>query len=210
MKKRRNREAAPSWDHQCSEGPDFWWTCLLTLNCFCLGLPSIVHLSFSLTWNAFPANSKPLVSSCANEPSKLDPCPTACYVLVLTKKQGKGTLALQEKILPRLLKTIWQRKDVWKTLFQNKSSGTISPVYLPRNSWTTQRMCQSTKHCLFQLLPNTLSCNLWGTSHEQQWHPSSCACSTLAVSLKRWDVEAGTIKRHRKGTRAWQKNIQSL
>ena len=31
----------------------------------------------------------------------------------------------------RLLTTIWQRKDVWKTLFQNKSSGTINPAYLP-------------------------------------------------------------------------------
>ena len=103
---------------------------------------------------ALPVNSNLPAPSCVNEPSKLDPCPTACYVLVLPKEQGKETRALQEKILPWLLKTIWQRKDVWKTLFQNKSSGTISPVYLPRNSWTTQRMCQSTKHCLSQLLPN--------------------------------------------------------
>ena len=53
------------------------------------------------------------------------------YVFVLTKVQGKGTLALP-KNLPRLLITSWQRKDVWKTLFQNKSGGTINPVYLPR------------------------------------------------------------------------------
>ena len=54
-----------------------------------------------------------------------------CYLYVLTKAQGKGTCALP-KNLRRLLTTIWQRKDVWKTLFQNKSSGTINPVYLPR------------------------------------------------------------------------------
>ena len=53
-----------------------------------------------------------------------------CYFYVLTKEQGKGTLALP-KNLPRLLITSWQRKDVWKTLSQNKSSGTINPVYLP-------------------------------------------------------------------------------
>ena len=35
---------------------------------------------------------------------------------------------------PRLLTTIWQRKDVWKTRFQNKSSGTINPVYLPQTT----------------------------------------------------------------------------
>ena len=90
--------------------------------------------------------------------------------LCLPKSKAKENGHCQKNILPRLWTTIWQRKAVWKTLFQNKSSGTINPVYLPQNSWTTQRMCQSTKHCLVQLLPNTLSCNLWGTSHEQQWH----------------------------------------
>jgi len=36
------------------------------------------------------------------EPSKLNPCPTVWYVLVLTKVQGKGTLAVPKKNLPRL------------------------------------------------------------------------------------------------------------
>ena len=38
----------------------------------------------------------------------------------------------------------------------------------PENSGTTQRLCQSTKYCLSQILPNTLSCNFGGTSHQQQ------------------------------------------
>ena len=113
-----------------------------------------------MTLNAFPAKLKPPAPSCVNEPSKLDPCPSVCYVYVLTKAQDKGTCALP-KNLRRLLTTIWQRKDVWKTLFQNKSSGTINPVYYPENSWTTQRMCQSTKHCQSQLLPNTFILQLW-------------------------------------------------
>ena len=66
------------------------------------------------------------------QPSKLNPCPSLCYLHVLTKAQGKGKWALPKKMLPRLWTTIWQRKDVWKTLFQNKPSGTINPVYLPR------------------------------------------------------------------------------
>ena len=86
------------------------------------------------------------------------------------QRARQRNMGIAKKKMPRLLTTIWQRRAVWKTLFQNKPSGTINPVYLPQNSWTTQRMCQSTKHCLVQLLPNTLSCNLWGTSHEQQWH----------------------------------------
>ena len=40
--------------------------------------------------------------------------------LCLPKSKAKEYWHCQ-KILPRLLKTIWQRKDVWKTLFQNKS-----------------------------------------------------------------------------------------
>ena len=71
-----------------------------------------------------------ILSSYGN-PCKLDPCPSVCYLHVLTKGQGKETWALPE-ILPRLRTTIWQRKAVWKTLFQNKFSGTINPVHLPR------------------------------------------------------------------------------
>ena len=105
---------------------------------------------------------------------QLCPAPTAiktqplskCVLLVCAyQRTRQRNMGIAKKKMPRLLTTIWQTKAVWKTLFQNKSGGTINPVYLPRNSWTTQRMCQSTKHCLFQLLPNTLSCNLWGTSH---------------------------------------------
>ena len=66
------------------------------------------------------------------KPCQLNPCPSVCYLHVLTKEQGKGKWALPKKILPRLWTTIWQRGTLWKTLFQNKPSGTINPVYLPR------------------------------------------------------------------------------
>ena len=51
---------------------------------------------------------------------------------------------LQKKIglitsLRRLLITSWQRKDVWKTLLQNKSSGTINPAYLPLELWNNTK-----------------------------------------------------------------------
>ena len=131
------------------------------------------------------------------------------YATCMCLPKRKGKWVLPKKILPRLWTTIWQRGTLWKTLFQNKSSGTINPVYLPQNSWTTQRMCQSTKHCLVQLLPNTLSCNLWGTSHEQQWHRVALAQHLLYHS-KGEMLRREQSKGHSKGTRAWQKNIQSL
>ena len=52
-----------------------------------------------------------------------------CLCLPQNKAKENGH---SQKILRRLLITSWQRKDVWKTLFQNKSGGTINPVHLPR------------------------------------------------------------------------------
>ena len=122
---------------------------------------SSISVAAPMTLNAFPANLKPPAPSCVNEPSKLNPCPTVWYVLVLTKAQGKGTLALPE-ILPRLWTTIWQRKDVWKTLFQNKSSGTINPLYLPQTTPEQHKECvNQKKHCQSQLMPNTFILQLW-------------------------------------------------
>ena len=74
------------------------------------------------------------------QPFKLNPCPTVCYVLVLPKEQGKGKWALPKNL---------RRKDVWKTLFRNKSSGTINPVYLPQTILkTTKNVSVSIKKTL--------------------------------------------------------------
>ena len=84
-------------------------------------------------------------------------------------------------------------RPFFKTNPQELSTLCIYPKQLLNK--TKKVSINKTLSNISRLLPNTLSRNLWGTSHEQQWHPSSCACSTLAVSLKRWDVVAGTIKR---------------
>ena len=124
-----------------------------------------VPLSLSFTWNAFPSNSKPRMSSCVSEPCKLNPCPTVCYLHVLTKGQGKETWALPE-ILPRLWTTIWQRKAIWKTSFFNKSSGTINPVYLPRKLLNNTKNVSINKTLsISHLAHDFLFCNLGGTFH---------------------------------------------
>ena len=162
-------------------------------------------------WKAFPANLKPPAPSCANEPSKLNPCPTVCYALVLTKEQGKETRALSKKILPRLLIASWQRKDDWKTLFQNKPSGTINPVYLP------QTTPEQNKECVNQ--QNTVYFNscpiLYPTTYEE--HPINnndlhrvALAQHLLYHSKGEMLRREQSKGHRKGTRAWQKDIQSL
>ena len=126
-------------------------------------------------WNAIATSN---INSGWKHPIHLwKPCklkhyrPSVCYVLVLTKEQGKETRALQEKILPRLLTTIWQRKDVWKTLFQNKSGGTINPVYLPQTTPEQYKESVNQKTLSISVYhkscPIFLSCNLGGASHEQ-------------------------------------------
>ena len=87
------------------------------------------------------------------KPCQLNPCPSVCYLHVLTKEQGKGKWALPKKILPRLWTTIWQRGTLWKTLFQNKPSGTINPVYLPRKLLNNTKNASIKKHYLSQILP---------------------------------------------------------
>ena len=57
-----------------------------------------------------------------------------CMLLACAYQSAKENGHCQIKILPRLWTTIWQRKAVWKTLFQNKSGGTINPVYLPQTT----------------------------------------------------------------------------
>ena len=83
--------------------------------------------------------------------------PVQVYVtcMCLPKRKAKEHGHYQ-KILPRRLTTIWQRKAIWKTLFQNKSSGTINLVYLPQTTPEQHKECvnQLTKHCLSQLMPN--------------------------------------------------------
>ena len=126
--------------------------------------------------NAFPVNSKPPAPSCANSHANSTLVQVYATCMCLPKNKAKKHGHCQKK-KPRLLTTIWQRKDVWKTLFQNKSSGTINPAYLPLELLNNTKTVSMKTRCLSQILPNTLSYNLWGTSHEQQWHPSSCACS---------------------------------
>ena len=111
-----------------------------------------VPLSLSFTWNAFPANSKPRMSSCVSEPCKLNPCPTVCYVLVLTKGQGKEAWALPKK-RAKAVDDYLAKGDCLEDIFSTNAQELSTLCIYPKNFWTTQRMCQSTKHCLSQLMP---------------------------------------------------------
>ena len=83
--------------------------------------------------NALPANSNPPAPSCVDSHANSTPVQACATCMCLPKRKAKEHVHYL-KNLRRLLITSWQRKDVWKTLLQNKSSGTINPVYLPQTT----------------------------------------------------------------------------
>ena len=94
--------------------------------------------------------------SCVNEPSKLNPCRNVCYLYVLTKEQGKETWALPIKKLAKAFDDYLAKEGCLEDPFskkQNKSSGTINPVYLPRKLLNKTKKVSIKTRCLSQNLP---------------------------------------------------------
>ena len=88
-------------------------------------------------------------------PCKLNPCPTVCCLNLLTKGQGKGTWALSQKTCQGFSQLCWQRL-FGRPPFKQTRRNDKPCASTPKNSWTWSRTCQSTKHCLPQLLPMIL------------------------------------------------------
>ena len=72
-----------------------------------------------------------------------------CMLLACAYQRTKENGHCQKKILPRLWTTIWQRGTLWKTLFQNKSSGTINPVYLPQKTPEQHKECVNQQNTVY-------------------------------------------------------------
>ena len=160
-----------------------------------------------------PSKLETTSSVLRQQPSKLNPCRNVCYLYVLTKEQGKETWALPIKKLAKAFDDYLAKEGCWKTLFQNTQE-LSTPMCPPRNSWTTQRMRQSTKHCQSQLMPTIFILQLWRnipltSINNNDLHRVALAQHLLYRS-KGEMLRREQSKGHRKGTRAWQKNIQSL
>ena len=132
-----------------------------------------------------------------------------CMLLACAYQSAKENGHCQIKILPRLWTTIWQRKAVWKTLFQNKSGGTINPVYLPQTTpeqnkegvnKNTLSISNLAQYFILQLGRNIPLTTM--TSIELRL--------LLLYHSKGEMLRREQAKGHRKGTRAWQNDIQSL
>ena len=150
-----------------------------------------------------------ILSSYGN-PCKLDPVQVYATCMCLPKNKGKW--ALPKKILPRLWTTIWQRGTLWKTLFQNKSSGTINPVYLPHKTPEQHKECVNKQNTVY--LNSCPNMSYPATLKEHPMNNNDIHRVTLAQHLlyhsKGEMLRREQSKGHRKGTRAWQNDIQSL
>ena len=143
--------------------------------------------------NAFPVNSKPPAPSCAKSHQNSTPVQEYATCLCLPKSKAKENGHCQIKILPRLWTTIWQRKAVWKTLFQNKSSGTINPVYLPQTTpeQYKERVDQKKKRCLSQILPNIFILHLW-----RNIPLTIMTLIVFCLEIMQWKENASTLTQH--------------
>ena len=73
-----------------------------------------------------------------------------CMLLACAYQSARQrSMGIAEKNLRRLLTTTWQRKAVCKTLFQNKSSGTINPVYLPQTTPEAYKECVNQQNTVY-------------------------------------------------------------
>ena len=117
---------------------------------------------------------------------------------MITKEQGKGKWALPRN-LRRLLTTIWQRKAVWKTLLQNKSGGTINPVYLPQTTpeqnkegvnKNTLSISNLAQYFILQLMRNVP----WTTMTSIELRLLNTCCITQKVRCWGGNNQKGTAK----------------
>ena len=108
-------------------------------------------------WKAFPANSKPPALSCANSHANSTPVQSCATCLCWPKNKAKENGHCQKNVAKALDDYLLFGKGglFGRPFFKTNPQELSTLCIYPENSWTTQGMRQSTKHCQSQLLPNT-------------------------------------------------------
>ena len=105
-------------------------------------------LRHRVNWKRVPSQLQATGTILRQQPSQLNPCPSVCYVLVLTKEQGKETRALS-KNLAKAFDDYLAKEGCLEDLFSNKPSGTINPVYLPQTTPEQHKECVNQKNTVY-------------------------------------------------------------
>ena len=132
------------------------------------------------------------MSSCVSEPCKLNPCPSVCYLHVLTKAQGKGTWAFPKK-LAKALDNYLAKEGCLEDPFSKQTLRNYQPcVSTPRtpeqNKEGVNKNTLSITKFAHDLYPATYE------EHPIQTQPLPTVCFRHLLT-----------KRHSKGARAWHK-----
>ena len=151
-----------------------------------------------------------ILSSYGN-PCKLNPCPIVCYVLVLTKEQGKGKWALPKKNLAKALDDYLAKEGCLEDPFSKQILRNYQPCVSTPKTLEQHKDCVNQQNTVYHkfcpiLYPATL-----------EEHPINnndldrvALAQHLLYHSKGEMLRREQSKGHRKGTRAWQKNTQSL
>jgi len=102
------------------------------------------------------------------QPCKLDPCPTACYVLVLPKEQGKETRALPKKNLAKALDDYLAKEGCLEDPFSKQTLKNYQPcVSTPKTLEQYKESVNQQNTVYLNSCPRFLSYSFEGTSDEQ-------------------------------------------
>ena len=100
-----------------------------------------------------------ILSSYGN-PCKLNPCPSVCYLHVLTKEQGKGTWALPKKNAKAFDRLFGKGRLFGRPFFKTNPEELSTLCIYPKQLLNKTKKVSIKTRCLSQILPNTLSYNL--------------------------------------------------
>ena len=100
-------------------------------------------------------------------PCQLDPCPSVCYLHVLTKEQGKGKWALPKKNIAKALDDYLAKGDCLEDIFSTNPQEVSTLCIYPRTPEQPKNVPIKKRLSITTHAQYVLSCNLGGTSHEQ-------------------------------------------
>ena len=133
-------------------------------------------LDMPVFWRPYPW----LETDCQQTPShQRRPAPTAMHTQPLSKcmlivcayqRTRQRNIGIAKKSYQGFWWLVGKGRMFGRPFFKTNPQELSTLCIYPENSWTTQRMCQSTKHCLSQLLPKyVLSCNLGQLRRNIPW-----------------------------------------
>ena len=115
--------------------------------------------------SGFPSEFKATSAILRRQPCKLNPCPTVCYVLVLTKGQGKETWALP-KNLTKALDDYLANEGCLEDPFLEQILRNYQPCVSTPKTPERHKECVNQQNTVYhKFCPQFVSCNLGGTFH---------------------------------------------